>query len=79
MLATVIGRFLFAINTASPSISRYAIADNGSLTRIGSTTFSDPVGLAPVDARLAPDGRTPWDFAAGVRCEEWMTPQFSRS
>jgi 6-phosphogluconolactonase len=54
------GRFLFAVNTASPSISQYAIAGNGSLTLIGSTTFRDPVGLAPVDARLGPDGRTLW-------------------
>jgi 6-phosphogluconolactonase len=54
------GRFLFAINTAVPSISRYAIAPNGALTLIGSTPFRDGTGLGPFDARLSPDGTTLW-------------------
>jgi DNA-binding beta-propeller fold protein YncE len=53
------GRFLFAVNTAQPSISSYAINPDGTLTLLGSTQFKgNPTGLAPVDARLSPDGRT---------------------
>jgi 6-phosphogluconolactonase len=54
------GRYLFAVNTAVPSISRYAITDRGSLRLIGSTPFKNPSGLSPVDARLSPDGGTLW-------------------
>jgi 6-phosphogluconolactonase len=54
------GRYLFAVNTAVPSISRYAITDGGSLRLIGSTPFRNPAGLSPVDARLSPDGGTLW-------------------
>jgi 6-phosphogluconolactonase (cycloisomerase 2 family) len=54
------GRFLFTVNTAVPSISRYSIAPDGSLTLLGSTPFHDSTGLGPEDARLAPDGRTLW-------------------
>jgi 6-phosphogluconolactonase len=54
------GRFLFAVNTAVPSISRYAIGPNGSLHLLGSTPFKDGTGLGPFDARLSPDGRTLW-------------------
>ena len=50
------GRFLFTVNTAVPSISRYAIAANGSLRLLGSTVFNNPTGLGPEDARLAPAG-----------------------
>jgi 6-phosphogluconolactonase len=52
------GRVLFAVNTAQPSISSYAINRDGTLTLLGSTQFSDPTGLAPVDPRLSPDGRS---------------------
>jgi 6-phosphogluconolactonase len=52
------GRFLFAVNTAQPSISSYAIDSEGSLTLLGSTPFRNPTGLGPVDARLSPDGDT---------------------
>ena len=31
---------------------------DGSLTLLGSTPFKNPTGLAPVDARLSPDGST---------------------
>jgi 6-phosphogluconolactonase len=54
------GRFLFTVNTAVPSISRYAISGDGSLHLIGSTPFSGPTGVAPEDARLSPDGGTLW-------------------
>ena len=61
------GRFLFTVNTANPSISRFAIADNGSLTLLGSTPFNSPMGLGPEDARLGPNGDKLWvvDTAAG--------------
>lgn len=50
------GQYLFAVNTAVPSISSYRIAANGALTLLGSTVFNNPTGLHPIDARLAPDG-----------------------
>ena len=50
------GKFLFAINTASANLSRFAINDDGSLTLLGSTSFNDGVGA--IDARLSPDGKT---------------------
>jgi 6-phosphogluconolactonase (cycloisomerase 2 family) len=52
------GRYLYAINTAQPSISSYQINWDGSLTLLGSTPFKDPTGLAPVDPGLSPDGHT---------------------
>jgi 6-phosphogluconolactonase len=54
------GRFLFAVNTAVPSISRYAIAADGTLSLLGSTPFKAGTGLSPFDARLSPDGGTLW-------------------
>jgi 6-phosphogluconolactonase len=54
------GRFLFTVNTAQPSISRYAIRFDGTLALLGSTPFKNPTGLAPEDARLSPDGQTLW-------------------
>jgi 6-phosphogluconolactonase len=62
------GRFLFAVNTAVPSISRYSIAADGSLTLLGSTPFkASPVALAPQDARLDPAGDTLWVVDTGGR------------
>jgi 6-phosphogluconolactonase len=52
------GQFLFTVNTASGSISSYAIARNGGLTLLGSTQVSGQAGVGAVDARLSPDGRT---------------------
>ena len=52
------GRFLFTVNTASSSVSRYSIAAGGTLTLLGSTSLNDPTGLGAVDARLDPSGRT---------------------
>ena len=59
-------RFLFTVNTAVPSISRYRIAANGVLRLLGSTVFNFPTGLAPLDARLAPNGRTLWVVDSGA-------------
>jgi 6-phosphogluconolactonase len=59
------GRFLFAVNTAVPSISSYLVRGDGSLKLIGSTTFKEPAGLAPEDARLSPDGGTLYVVGSG--------------
>jgi 6-phosphogluconolactonase len=49
------GRYLFAINTGSGSVSSYSIGHDGSLALLGSVTFKN--GAGAVDARLSPDGR----------------------
>jgi 6-phosphogluconolactonase len=46
------GRYLFAVNTGSTTISRYRILDSGSLRLIGSTPFISGTGIRPFDARL---------------------------
>jgi len=51
------GQFLFTVNTASGTISRYQIAADGSLTLLGSTPVAATGGVGAVDARLSPDGR----------------------
>ncbi|HXT36545.1 MAG TPA: beta-propeller fold lactonase family protein [Chloroflexota bacterium] len=60
------GRYLFAVNTAVPSISRYHILDDGSLSLIGSTVFNDPTGLRPFDLRLDPRGNSLYVVDAGL-------------
>jgi 6-phosphogluconolactonase len=52
------GRYLFAVNTASGSISSYEIAADGSLTLLENTPITG--AGTPEDARLAPDGATLW-------------------
>jgi 6-phosphogluconolactonase len=52
------GRFLFAVNTASGTISRYAIGADGRLALLGNTPVGATGGVGAVDARLTPDGRT---------------------
>jgi 6-phosphogluconolactonase len=51
------GRFLFTVNTASGTISRFSIAPGGTLTLLGSTPVAAAGGVGAVDARLSPDGR----------------------
>jgi DNA-binding beta-propeller fold protein YncE len=51
------GRFLFTVNTASGTISRFSIAPGGKLTLLGSTPVAATGGVGAVDARLSPDGR----------------------
>ncbi len=51
------GQFLFTVNTASGTISRYQIAPDGALTLLGSTLVAAAGGVGAVDARLSPDGR----------------------
>jgi 6-phosphogluconolactonase len=48
------GRFLFTVNTASGTVSRYVINGDGSLGLIGSTALRK--FKSPFDARLSPDG-----------------------
>lgn len=50
------GSYLFTSNTASDSVSRYAIATDGSLSLLGSTMLTGGSGLKPVDLRLNPSG-----------------------
>jgi 6-phosphogluconolactonase len=59
------GRYLFTVNTAVPSISRYWIGPHGALHLIGSTGFNAPPGLSPFDARLSPSGSTLWVVGSG--------------
>jgi 6-phosphogluconolactonase len=51
------GRYLFAVNTGSGSISRYSIAPGGALTLLGSTQVSANGGVGAVDPGMSPDGR----------------------
>jgi 6-phosphogluconolactonase len=52
------GRYLFAVNTASGSVSSYSIAPGGSLTLLQNTPLK--AAGTPEDARLSPDGNTLW-------------------
>jgi 6-phosphogluconolactonase (cycloisomerase 2 family) len=52
------GRFLFAVNTGTGTISRYSIGASGSLTLLGNTPVSTASGVGAVDARLSSDGKT---------------------
>jgi 6-phosphogluconolactonase len=62
------GDYLFAVNTASASISSYWIARDGALSLLGTTPISDPstTGLGPEDARLSPDGSSLWVVDSGL-------------
>lgn len=60
------GRYLFAVNTAQPSISRFAINGDGTLTLLGSTPFASTGAVKPTDATVTPDGRTLLVDEAGV-------------
>ena len=51
------GRYLFAVNTGSGDISRYAIAFNGQLTLLGTTAVADTGGVGATDPGMSPDGR----------------------
>ena len=63
------GKYLFAVNTASGSISSYSIAHDGSLTLLGSTPIKGATALGAVDARLSPDGR--WLCRMRARPVQW--------
>jgi len=51
------GRYLFAVNTGSTSISSYKIRADGSLSYLSTTPFSSGTGIRPFDARLDPSGK----------------------
>jgi 6-phosphogluconolactonase (cycloisomerase 2 family) len=51
------GRYLFAVNTGSGTISRFAIARGGRLILLGSTPVTGTSGVGAVDPGLSPDGR----------------------
>ncbi len=51
------GRYLFAVNTGSGSLSRYSITPRGTLRLLGSTPVRG-TAVGAVDARLSPGGRT---------------------
>ncbi|MFZ0386371.1 MAG: beta-propeller fold lactonase family protein, partial [Solirubrobacteraceae bacterium] len=59
------GRFLFAVNTAVPSISSYVVGFDGSLALLGSVPFQGASAVGPEDARLSPDGSTLWVVDSG--------------
>jgi 6-phosphogluconolactonase len=59
------GKFLFAVNTASASISSYSIGSGGTLTFLQSTGPGE-IGGGAEDARLSPDGSTLWVVEAGT-------------
>jgi 6-phosphogluconolactonase (cycloisomerase 2 family) len=50
------GRYLFTVNTASTTVSSYAILADGSLSHSSDTAFKSGVGIRPFDARLDPTG-----------------------
>jgi 6-phosphogluconolactonase (cycloisomerase 2 family) len=62
------GQFLFAVNTGSATISRYAVGANGSLVLLGNTAIAGSGAIGAVDARLSPDGTTLYvdESAAGA-------------
>jgi 6-phosphogluconolactonase len=60
------GEALFAINTASGSISGYTVASDGMLGLVGSTAFNGPTGLRPFDAAVSPDGAFLYVVDAGA-------------
>jgi 6-phosphogluconolactonase len=56
MAITPDGRYLFTVNTAVSSVSRYEVQSDGSLSLLANTILNDPTGLRPIDARLDPTG-----------------------
>ena len=51
------GRTLFAVNTGSGTISKYAIAPNGNLVLLSNTTIKTQEGVGAVDPATSSDGR----------------------
>ena len=59
------GHWLFVVNTASATISTYAIAQGGVLSFEQSTSAGE-LGAGPEDVRLSPDGTTLWVVESGA-------------
>jgi len=68
------GSFLFAVNTASASVSSYSIGAGGTLTFLNSTG-SGQVGAGAEDARLSPDGSALWVVESGTNGVTGFTVQ----
>jgi 6-phosphogluconolactonase (cycloisomerase 2 family) len=60
------GRFLFAVDTGSTTISSYRILPNGSLQYLISTPFNSGAGIGPFDARLDVSGDHLYVVDAGI-------------
>jgi 6-phosphogluconolactonase (cycloisomerase 2 family) len=60
------GKYVFAIDTGTPAISRYEVQADGSLVLLGDTAFKESDGLRPFDARLTPDGAFLYVVDAGT-------------
>jgi 6-phosphogluconolactonase (cycloisomerase 2 family) len=60
------GRYLFAVNTGSTSISRYRILANGSLSLLGNTPISSALGVKAFDARLDVSGDDLYVVDSGI-------------
>ena len=60
------GRYLFAVNTGSTTISSYAIQTDGSLVHLSDTTFSSGLGIRPFDARLDAGGNNLYVVDAAI-------------
>jgi 6-phosphogluconolactonase len=60
------GRYLFAINTGSTTISSYGIQADGSLVHLSDTAFTSGLGIRPFDARLDVGGHNLYVVDAGI-------------
>lgn len=67
------GRHLFAVNTASSSVSRFAIAQDGSLTLLGSTVLRDADKLGSFDIGLDATGRYAYVVDSGRNAVSALT------
>lgn len=69
------GEYLYAVNTAVPSISRFYVSREGTLSLLGSTPFNSPTGLRPFDARLSQNGKYLDVIDAGIGAISVFTVQ----
>ena len=60
------GKYVYAVNTGTPSISSYEVGTDGNPTLLGNTMFNNSDGLRPFDARLSPDGSFLYVVDAGT-------------
>ncbi len=60
------GQYLFAVNTASATISRFAISNQGVLTLLGSTPIQGGTALRPFDLRVDWSGHYAYVVDAGL-------------
>lgn len=60
------GKYVYAVNTAIPTISSFEVGKDGGLKLLHNTLFNLPTGLRPFDIRLAPDGKNLYVVDAGL-------------